>query len=86
MSPYEPVFKARRRRLDAAMLHVVDATRTAGFRLCPPSARDWTAAAVRDWTHGDPFDRLLLAQAENGDMVLVSKNVVFDGVSGARVW
>ena len=86
LSFYELMFKARRRRLDRALLRVADATEAAGFRTVSPNEHDWKAAAVRDWEHGDPFDRLLLAQAENGGMSLVSKNTVFDDVSDVRVW
>ncbi len=83
---YELMFKAGRGRLDSAMLRVADATRAASFRISSPPERDWMAAAARDWTHGDPFDRLLLAQAEGGGMALVSRDVIFDDVSDVRVW
>ena len=83
---YELMFKANRGRLDPAMLHVADATRDAGFGLSSPSERDWKVAAVLDWTHGDPFDRLLLAQAVGGSMSLVSRDTVFDEISDVRVW
>ena len=83
---YELMFKAGRGRPDPAMLRVADATRAAGFRVSPPTEQDWKSAAVRDWAHGDPFDRLLLAQAEGGGMALVSRDAVFDDVSDVRVW
>ena len=86
LSFYELMFKARRRRIDRALLQVADAAGAAGFRTVPPSERDWRAAAVRDWAHGDPFDRLLLAQAEGGGMAIVSKDAIFDEVSDVRVW
>ena len=86
VSFYELMFKARRRRLDSAMLHVDAATAAAGFIIRPPRQRDWMAAARRDWWHGDPFDRLLLAQAEGASMALVSKDVVFDEVTDIRFW
>lgn len=86
VSFYELMFKAGRRRLDAAMLRVAEATTAAGFGIESPRERDWMSAATRDWSHGDPFDRLLLAQAEGQGMALVSKDIVFDDVSGVRVW
>ena len=86
LSFYELMFKANRGRLAGALLRVGDAARAAGFRTVSPTEHDWKAAAVRNWSHGDPFDRLLLAQAESGNMVLVSKDAVFDEVSDVRVW
>lgn len=86
VSFYELMFKARRQRIERTMLRVADMTRAAGFAIESPRERDWKAAASRDWSHGDPFDRLLLAQAESGAMALVSKDVVFDAVSDIRIW
>lgn len=86
VSFYELMFKARRGRLDNAMLLVAEATRAAGFRVQTPAESDWKAAAAYDWPHGDPFDRLLLVQAEAGDMALLSRDAVFDEVSERRLW
>lgn len=36
--------------------------------------------------HRDPFDRLLIAQAQAEDMVLVSKEALFDGFAVQRIW
>jgi PIN domain nuclease of toxin-antitoxin system len=36
--------------------------------------------------HGDPFDRLLLAQAEVENMDLVSNDAVFDKYGTRRIW
>jgi PIN domain nuclease of toxin-antitoxin system len=37
-------------------------------------------------THKDPFDRLLIAQAQAEDMVLVSNEALFDGFAVKRLW
>lgn len=37
-------------------------------------------------THKDPFDRLLVAQAQAEDMVLVSNEVLFDTFAIQRLW
>ena len=36
--------------------------------------------------HGDPFDRLLVAQCEAENLALVSRNPVFDAYGIKRVW
>jgi len=36
--------------------------------------------------HKDPFDRLLIAQAQAEDMVLVSNEALFDGFAVNRLW
>ncbi len=36
--------------------------------------------------HKDPFDRLLIAQAQAEDMVLVSNEALFDGFAVKRLW
>lgn len=36
--------------------------------------------------HKDPFDRLLIAQAQSEDMVLISNEALFDGFAVKRLW
>lgn len=36
--------------------------------------------------HKDPFDRLLIAQAQVEDMTLVSNEALFDGFAVKRLW
>ena len=36
--------------------------------------------------HKDPFDRLLIAQAQAEDMVLISNEALFDGFGVKRIW
>ena len=36
--------------------------------------------------HKDPFDRLLIAQSQTEDMVLVSNEALFDGFAVQRLW
>jgi PIN domain nuclease of toxin-antitoxin system len=36
--------------------------------------------------HKDPFDRLLISQAQVEDMVLVSNEALFDGFAVQRLW
>ena len=37
-------------------------------------------------TRKDPFDRLLIAQAQAEDMMLVSNEVLFDDFAVKRLW
>ncbi|MDR2930851.1 MAG: type II toxin-antitoxin system VapC family toxin [Propionibacteriaceae bacterium] len=48
------------------------------------SDRHAILAGRLDWTHKDPFDRMLAAQAMLEDATLVSKDPVFCGVPGLR--
>lgn len=36
--------------------------------------------------HGDPFDRLLIAQARVEDLTIVSSDAVFDQYGATRIW
>ncbi|WP_428390971.1 type II toxin-antitoxin system VapC family toxin [Lichenicoccus sp.] len=42
-------------------------------------------AGMMDWSHRDPFDRLLAATSRHDAMPLVSADAVFDGVV-TRIW
>jgi len=44
-------------------------------------------ASLREWSHRDPFDRFLASSAELLNMTLISKDIVFDELTGLkRVW
>ena len=42
-------------------------------------------AALMDWDHRDPFDRLILATAQIMNVALISADTVFDG-RVTRIW
>ncbi|TWB22023.1 PIN domain nuclease of toxin-antitoxin system [Nitrospirillum amazonense] len=42
-------------------------------------------AGTMDWSHRDPFDRLLAATALHHNLPLVSANTMFDGII-TRLW
>ena len=42
-------------------------------------------AGIMDWSHRDPFDRLLAATARHDAVPLISADTVFDGVV-TRIW
>lgn len=57
-----------------------------GFGELPISVRHARLAGAMNITHKDPFDRLLVAQAQSEDMVLVSNEALFDGFAVKRLW
>ena len=57
-----------------------------GFRELPISFRHGQAAGNLPGPHRDPFDRMLIAQAMIGDMVLVSNEAIFDSYGVRRLW
>lgn len=57
-----------------------------GFAELPISVRHARLAGELNIAHKDPFDRLLIAQAQAEDMTLVSKEALFDGFAVRRIW
>ena len=57
-----------------------------GFTELPISTRHARLAGEMNITHKDPFDRLLIAQAQAEGMVLVSNEALFDGFTVRRLW
>lgn len=56
-------------------------------RELPVSSADALLAGALSWTHRDPFDRMLAAQALRRGCALVSSDRVFDQVGGVhRIW
>jgi PIN domain nuclease of toxin-antitoxin system len=56
------------------------------FRPLPISLGHAERAGVLRIEHRDPFDRMLIAQAQVEDMWLVSNEVVFDAAGVRRTW
>lgn len=57
-----------------------------GFAELPISVHHARLAGEMNIVHKDPFDRLLIAQAQAEDMVLVSNETIFDGFAVKRLW
>ena len=57
-----------------------------GFTELAIAVRHARLAGGMNVAHKDPFDRLLIAQAQAEDMVLVSNEALFDGVAVNRLW
>ena len=57
-----------------------------GFAELPISIHHALRAGEMNIAHKDPFDRLLVAQAQSEDMVLISNEALFDGFAVKRLW
>ena len=57
-----------------------------GFDELPITVHHARVAGEMKIEHKDPFDRLLIAQAQAEDMVLVSKEMLFDDFAINRLW
>jgi PIN domain nuclease of toxin-antitoxin system len=57
-----------------------------GFRALPISLEHAEHAGRLDIDHRDPFDRMLIAQAQAEDLWLVSNESIFDAAGVRRYW
>jgi PIN domain nuclease of toxin-antitoxin system len=57
-----------------------------GFAELPITIRHARLAGDMNIARKDPFDRLLMAQAQAEDMALVSNEALFDGFAIKRIW
>ncbi|HYE28584.1 MAG TPA: type II toxin-antitoxin system VapC family toxin [Allosphingosinicella sp.] len=56
------------------------------YSALPVSMAHAALAGTLDHPHGDPFDRLLIAQARIEGVPIVSNEALFDGFGVERVW
>ncbi len=54
--------------------------------LLPIARRHAIAVASLPAHHGDPFDRMLVAQASAEDMTLIARDAAFDDYAVRRIW
>ena len=88
-SAWEVLTKARLGKLPEIGALGVDFEATIvqqGFRPLPISMAHAEAAGRLAMAHRDPFDRMLLVQARDERMALVSGDGVFDGQGVRRIW
>ena len=86
VSLYEIAFKARRGRMPAAAMYLPEVARSSDFLEVPLTSLHLVHAARLDWSHGDPWDRILLAQAILEDLDLISADRAFDTQTERRFW
>ena len=57
-----------------------------GFLELPISADHAIRAGLLRGPHKDPFDRMLIAQAQAENLVIISKDKLFDNYGVRRIW
>lgn len=88
-SAWEMAIKASLGRLPAALDLLSDfegALAKDGFRALSITAQHGLRAGFLPGPHKDPFDRMLIAQAQAENLAVVSNDPVFDGYGVRRVW
>jgi PIN domain nuclease of toxin-antitoxin system len=91
-SLYEITYKARLGKWpEVARLLQVDLDarlRADGFEVAAATGAVMERAGRLDWVHRDPFDRLIVATAQQRRLALVSKDETLDGAPDGveRVW
>jgi PIN domain nuclease of toxin-antitoxin system len=87
-SAWEVTTKARLGKLLAGPLaqDFTGEVRRQGFIPLPISLEHGERAGSLPGHHRDPFDRMLIAQAQSEHLVLISNEVVFDGYGVQRLW
>ncbi len=86
VSLYEIAFKASLGRMPTAAMYLPEAVQFSGFDELALTSVHLVHAARLDWHHGDPWDRILLAQAHLEDMGLISADKAFDSQTERRLW
>ena len=57
-----------------------------GFRLLPVEIKDATSVCDLPHHHGDPFDRLMAAQAMLRNLRIISSDSIFEKYGLRRIW
>lgn len=57
-----------------------------GYDLLPLTAAASLDAAILDWAHRDPFDRMIAIVARHEGLPLVSPDAAFDALGIERIW
>ncbi len=86
VSIYEIELKAGRRRVNMPPQELRAALRRNAVEELPVTHGHAEYAALLDWAHRDPWDRLLAAQALLENCALVSVDKVFDATAVTRRW
>ena len=88
VSAWEIAIKSEGGKLEAGPL-VVDfhgELEREGFSELPISAQHAIRAGLLNGPHRDPFDRMLIAQAQAENVPMISKDKLFDDYGVRRIW
>lgn len=83
-SAWELAIKVRAGKLQVDVGRLVDQLTRNGVRLLGIGVDDAIAAGSLDWTHRDPFDRMLVAQARRLRLKLVTRDQAVQAFMGAE--
>ncbi len=89
VSAWEMAIKARAGRLPSALDLLQDfegGLRKDGFQALSITAAHGLRAGLLHGPHKDPFDRMLIAQAQAENLIIVSDDDAFDHYGVRRVW
>jgi len=73
-------------RLDTGGVDLVEEIRENGFAELAMTARHAQRAAALPRQHDDPFDRMLIAQAETETLTCVTRDAAFAGYGVPTLW
>ena len=88
-TPWEVAIKVALGKLDlqagydALFPDVLDAN---GFKLLPPSLDHYRGVIALPRHHGDPFDRLMIAQAQTEGLTIVTRDMHFPAYGVPLLW
>jgi PIN domain nuclease of toxin-antitoxin system len=88
-SAWEIAIKVNLGRLPSAMDLIADFERTLksrGFLVLDITAEHGIRAGLLPGPHKDPFDRMLIAQAQAENLPIVTNDAIFDGYGVRRLW
>lgn len=88
VTPWEMAIKAGTGKMNAAMLLVDFEPRelAAGFKFASITTEQAIRSGLFPSHHRDPFDRLLIAQALEMQVPIISKDKTFDLYGVQRIW
>jgi PIN domain nuclease of toxin-antitoxin system len=86
VSFYELHYKMRLGKLAGGIPDLDAVLRAAEIEILAISSRHAAHAGQLDWTHRDPWDRILAAQAMLVGCPLISTDAAFDAADVERIW
>jgi PIN domain nuclease of toxin-antitoxin system len=66
--------------------HIEQQIAANGFEILPITLQDILTVSTLPFHHRDPFDRIIIAQSLNNDMIVISKDKFFDQYQAKVRW